>query len=90
MPRGLPALGAVAVLAGIGLGVAWHRGEGGAAPSPPRRSTRAGDAPDPSGYRDGPIDPDERRRVAEALVDLAERFGVVEAGRPPAKPTPSR
>jgi hypothetical protein len=86
VPRGLPALGAVAVLAGVGLGVAWHRSEEGAGRPVATATGRA--APDPSDYRDGSIDPDERRRVAEALADLAERFGVVEARATPGEADP--
>ena len=36
--------------------------------------TRALALPDPDGFRD--IDPEERTRVVEALLDLAERFGL--------------
>jgi hypothetical protein len=62
------------------LGVIWRRGDGAARawPDPPASapSLATRPAPDHAAYRDRSADPDERRRVAEALLALAERFGV--------------
>ena len=55
----------------------------------PHASASASLPPERSSYPDRPADPDERARVAEALLDLAERFGVVEATRPGASADPT-
>jgi len=45
--------------------------------------------PDRSAYFDEPIDADERARVVEGLVDLAERFGIAEPGETAASADPA-
>ncbi|HMB05603.1 MAG TPA: hypothetical protein VKP69_17945 [Isosphaeraceae bacterium] len=80
--RARPLVGGAAVLAGVGLGLARRHDRGEARPAPSRAlapaATPESDRPPPdrSAYRDDPLDPDERRRVAEALLDLADRFEV--------------
>jgi hypothetical protein len=85
LARVLPLAGGATALAGMLLGLWWRQGDGvaRALPDPPARvaSTAALTAPDRrppdrAAYRDAPADPDERRRVGEALLALAERFGV--------------
>ena len=86
--RTLLALATVAFLALVAASLVRHR-DGGVAvapaslpaeASPPSRApgSRADRSPpDPSRYRDDLDDLDERRRVTEGLVDMAERFGVL-------------
>jgi hypothetical protein len=85
LARVLSVAGCSAMAAGLLLGLWWHRGDAPdrarpdtpapapplATPDPPDRSP-----PDRAAYPREPVDPDERRRVAEALLALAERFGV--------------
>jgi hypothetical protein len=82
LSRAWPLVGGAAVLVGVGLGLALRHDWGEASPVPSQvlASTPTSESdhppPDRSAYRDDPIDPDERRRVAEALLDLADRFEV--------------
>jgi hypothetical protein len=81
--------GVSALLLGALSGLFWQRDRGQAdararpdTPAPADiRPAPEKSPPDRASYRDDPdpADPDERRRVAEALDDLAERFGVVAA-----------
>jgi hypothetical protein len=81
---------ALAAAAGIVLftGLAWLRSDrpvpGARKPHSAVSSTSAliPRAPDRTAYRDDPADsdPDERRDVTEALLDLIERFGIAPAG----------
>ena len=85
----LPLVILLVILAGVAVGLALHRGEGVAVPPPPFPSSPSPtrtpaskvdrSPPDPSQYRDDSTDSDERLRVVEGLVGLAERFGVLEA-----------
>ncbi|HEV3120513.1 MAG TPA: hypothetical protein VGY53_01355 [Isosphaeraceae bacterium] len=45
--------------------------------------------PDRSSYPDEPIDPEERARVVEGLIDLAERYGIVKPGEAAAVADPA-
>ncbi len=71
----LSALAALAILAGILLGL--RNGREGSTPSP--IAPTIADRPAPSSGDEAPTTPEERRRVAEALRDMAERFGVISA-----------
>jgi hypothetical protein len=95
-------LGLAAFLVGIWLSLVGPGGTGVARPashpSPPPLSARGTPSalpapgprpPDPAASRDDPTDPGERRRVAEALVDLAEKFGMLEAGATTREPDPT-
>ena len=82
-----PIIAGAAVLAGVGIGLAVRRDRGEASPvsSPgPHRASATSDRPPPerSAYRDEPIDPSERARIAEALIDLAAQFEVTGATDP--------
>ena len=74
-------LACAAILAGIILGLLWRRGDGLARSLPETPASRPSHAPQPeppdrSAYDKAQDDPDERRRVSEALAALADRFGV--------------
>ncbi len=71
----LSALAALAILAGILLGLRGDRESNAPAPVAPTIA----EPPAPSSGDEPPTTPDERRRVAEALRDMAERFGVISA-----------
>lgn len=67
------ALAVIVTAVSFGLTLRHSRGRTGPAPvvaSPPTTP------PDRSHYRDESSDPDERRRVSEALTEAAERFGL--------------
>jgi hypothetical protein len=87
-----PILAGAAVLAGVGIGLALRHDQSEAhLDSPPGRhrtsTTSDRPPPDPSAYGDAPIDPAERARVAEALLDLAARFEVTDEADPVAAMT---
>ncbi|MDR3632745.1 MAG: hypothetical protein P4L84_02855 [Isosphaeraceae bacterium] len=65
---------------GLAIGIVLRpaRSGTGAAPTVTRRYAAP---PDRSHYRDEPSDPDERRRVSEALADATDRFGLAVADR---------
>jgi hypothetical protein len=82
-----PIVAGAVVLAGLGIGLALRhdRGEASRASSPvsiPRSTLSDRPPPDRAAYRDEPIDPAERARIAEALIDLAARFEVTGATDP--------
>ena len=78
----------MAALAALIAGLAWYRGNDPAPASPAPVSSIASPTepepppPDRAAYRDEQADPEQSRQVAEALLALAERFGVsaAEAG----------
>src|SRR4051812_37826364 len=85
LARVLSVAGCAAMAAGLLLGLRWHRGDAPSrarpdtsAPAPPLATPAPPDRslPDRAAYPRESVDPDERRRVAEALLALADRFGV--------------
>jgi hypothetical protein len=91
LPWGIAAFVLVAALvAGATIAPALKSGGVGppAAPAPTPTPSPAFDTdyPDPAAYRGRSIDPAEESRVAEGLVDLAERLGVAGSGESNARP----
>ena len=85
----------MAALAALITGLAWYRGNDPAPASPAPVSSITSPIepeappPDRAAYRDEQADPEQSRQVAEALLALAERFGVsaAEAGSGQDDPT---
>jgi hypothetical protein len=84
LKRAMPILGVAALLLGAGLGLALRPGHKGADPTPKVEAAAPFDRPPPdvSDYRSETADPEEESRVTEGLIDLAERFGAIDAEGP--------
>ena len=88
-------LGSMVAVAALSSGVAWYRGNGPAPAAPAPLSSIASPTepevppPDRAAYRDEQAGAEQSRQVAEALLALAERFGVsaAEAGAGQDDPT---
>jgi hypothetical protein len=66
------------VLASVSCLALWPQIRGVVRKVPQATASTVDQAPDRSAYRAEPLDPDQRARVLEGLVDLAQRFGVLE------------
>jgi hypothetical protein len=91
----LSILSGVVALAALITGLAWYRGND-PAPASPASVSSIASLPEPesplpnrAAYRDEQVNAEQSRQVVEALLALAERFGVSTAGAGPGQDDPS-